>query len=184
MTNQPEQQEPQQEQEPQQAPAQEPETQPEEPQADALASEQEAQAQQEPAQEPEAPATEQDAQPDPKAQKLAAEAKRYRLSLRETEAQLETERARSNRLENALINQLADRAGVEHLETLRALGLTLAEITGPDGNLLPPAKAVEAIEKFAKKHGIEQKKPFPPNFAQTATPGPSGSSWADSFKIR
>lgn len=181
MTNQPEPapaQEPEQEQQ-DAPPATEAQPAQEEPQADALASEQEQQeAEQEKAQEPEA-------QPDPKAQKLAAEAKRYRLALRETETQLEAERARSNRLENALIDQLADMAGVEHLDTLRALGLTLADITAPDGNLLPPEKAATAISKFAEKYGVKTVQRYDkPDPSQSAGTWTDSNDWNSSFKIR
>lgn len=182
MANQPEQeqQETQQEkaQEPE-APATEQETQPEEPQADALASEQ---AQQEPAQEPEAPATE--AQPDPKAQKLAAEAKRYRLALRETEAKLEALEQENKHLERALLDHALKEFPKLKLETLLKLGFTLNDLRDDNGEFVESYWQTIRIRDFASKYGLITGRPNYEAMMHEGTPITDEDSWDSSFKIR
>lgn len=93
---------------------------------------------------------------DSQKQKLAGEAKKYRLKLRETESQLSAAHDRIEDLQRKLIETSVEgKLGGAAPSALWRLGASPATFAGEDGEMLPPAqiqsKALEYLEEFGIK---------------------------------
>lgn len=119
-----------------------------------------------------------------RAHKAATEAKRYRLQLRETQAELEATRATVSELENTLITYLAQKARLEKPEALIKAGFNGEKLRDENGALLSLEQLSYNVSQFANDFGLAFKRgtPMPPDPSQWAE-SIYGDKWEDSFKM-
>lgn len=119
-----------------------------------------------------------------RAHKAATEAKRYRLQLRETQAELEAARTTVSELEETLITYLGEKAGLAKPEALIKAGFNGKRLRDENGALLSLGQLSYEINQFADEFGLAFKRgtPMPPDPSQLAEPI-SGDTWEDSFKM-
>lgn len=119
-----------------------------------------------------------------RAHKAATEAKRYRLQLRETQAELEATRATVSELEETLITYLGKEAYIDKPEILVKLGFDRSSLRDETGSLLPQAEIIKKIDQFGNDMGLAfGRRPMPADPSQTAEPI-GGNEWEDSFRMR
>lgn len=137
-----------------------------------------------PAPENETPDTHEDFKGDERAQKAAAEAKRYRLQLREAQAELEAARATVSELEETLIKYLGKEIRLEKPEALIKAGFNGEKLRDENGALLPLDQLAYNISQFASGFGLAFRRgtPMPPDPSQMAE-ALGGDTWEDSFRM-
>lgn len=137
-----------------------------------------------PAPESETPDTHEDVKGDERAQKAAAEAKRYRLQLREAQAELEAARAAVTELEETLIKYLGQKVRVMKPEALIKAGYNGERLRDANGILLSLEQLSYDISQFADDFGIAFHRGtlLPPDPAQIGEPVDE-DNWEKSFKM-
>ena len=129
---------------------------------------------------------EDDDKDDDRARKAAAEAKRYRLKLRQAEAELTIARAQVQDLEETLITYVGEQARLLKPEALLKAGYDSSRLRGEDGALIPVDTLTYDVRKFADEFGLAVKTgtPMPPDPAQHWDAiGDTSDEWFDSFKM-
>jgi division protein CdvB (Snf7/Vps24/ESCRT-III family) len=121
---------------------------------------------------------------DDTSRKASAEAKRYRLRLRETEAKLEAATARLESLERAEVERIAAELGLVKPQAIWAAGLDLNTLHDDEGNI-DTELAHELVKSTADEFGLAAHPVIQTNPAQSPdaqTVDTETNPWHEAFK--
>lgn len=117
--------------------------------------------------------------------KAAAEAKKYRLKLRETEAALAAANARVETLQTTEVERLAAEAGIVKPAAIWLSGMSLEAVRDENGNInIETAK--EHIQAAQENLGLSVKKatpPFPDQHPNNNQSSGDHNDWEESFRL-